>query len=270
MRRAHIIKAYKMTNSNVLNSILTLAGVKGGAYSQAAAVSDIQRAAYNAITAGNTRPFEETKTLMPKGLVIDKDLTAQNGGVKMYKYANNLQGVTLAALITAAVESRAFFESLKDNNGKLNKVLKAADFTLATSYAESVATKFNGAINTGIDALKTARDVSSEKTKATKAAKTQAAEVEAHQAAEVSKAAEVLKAADTLTISEFLTAIKGGDKKALATAQMITLALDVYMSTQANKAAAADKADADKAANAIATQKRTAKNRTINAELLAA
>lgn len=237
-------------NTQALNSVLTFAGVKGGNYSQLAAAADITRAAYLAITAGNTRNFDDTKAAIPKGLVIDKELTALNGNVKSFKYANNMQGIVLSALITAAAESRAYFESLKNNQGKLNKKLNTEDLQKGADYAAAVSADFVTACENGLKALKVTRDLASEKTKATKAEKATAAAVVAENAAIEAAKADEAAAANTLTITDFLQAIKGGDKKAIAMAQTIAAALENYQAVQSEKAAAAVNAKAAKAAKA--------------------
>lgn len=215
-----------MQKTQLLNSVLTLAGVKGD-YALTAAVQSINTAAYHAIVDGNTRPFDETKAALPKGTTKDGNL------------ANNQQGLVLGALLTAAKTSRGFFEQLHDNGGKLNKKLTADDKTLAVQYANGISDSFLNAYSLGLSGMKATRAAAAEKTKATKAeAAESAAKVEAIKAEEA-RIAEESKAADTFLISDLLMLIKGGNPEALEVATLISNALAQHKLGKANKAAAA-------------------------------
>lgn len=211
-----------MTNTQSLPAVLAFAGVKG-AHAKISAVDSIKAATLHAITDGNSRPFDDTKTALNKGVTKDGE------------YANNLQGVVLAAVITAAVSARQYFETLHtDTKGGFSKKLDAQDKLLAFDYANSIAQAFDSACTFGLQGLTDARAISSAKTKATKEAKAATTNAAELKTLEAEKQAETVRLADTVTISEFLSAIKKGDKKALIMAHNITLALEAYTISQAN------------------------------------
>jgi hypothetical protein len=209
-----------------LNSVLTLAGVKGE-HSLIAAVQSINAAALHNITDGNTRPFDETKAALTKGVTKSGEL------------ANNQQGLVLGALLTAAKSARTYFEQLHDNgDGKLNKKLTADDKILAANYANGISDAFLAHYNGGLSQMKEKRAEAAAKTKETKQAAAKSAELTEAIKAEESRLQAEKAAADTLTISEFLTAIKSGDADALAMAENIAAALSAFKLGKANKAAA--------------------------------
>lgn len=213
-----------MSNNQILNSALVLAGVKGD-YALHAAVNEVKTAALHAITDGNTRPFDETKSALTKGVT------------KEGNFALNNQGVVLAALINSAVSSRKFYEQLHDNNGKLNKKLTAEDKAAAVNFSENIAHDFSVFVVDGLNILKTNRKAAADKTKATKeaaAVETKAAEVKKEAAAAV--IAEKIKN-DTFVMADFLKAIKGGNIQALDNAALIVEAVNAYNLQQASKAA---------------------------------
>jgi hypothetical protein len=227
----------KPTNK-YFNSVVTIAGVKG-AYSLQAAINDIYNGSLHAIIDGNSRPFDDTRAVLSKGVT--------KGG----EYASNNQGVVLSALITAQKFSRDYYEALHLDTVKNNftKKLSADDKKIALDYANGISEKFGEALTQGFESLTAARKLASDKTKATK----QANETEAAETSKKAEAAEAeaqkLKSADTLTISEFLTQVKKGDKKALAMAQVIAAALEAYNTSKANTQHAKN---ARKAAQALA------------------
>lgn len=211
-------------NTQTINSVIALAGVKGS-HLLTAAVQGINSAAYHAIVDGNTRPFDETKQAIPKG-------TTKEGN-----FANNQQGLVLSALISAAITSREYFVALHTNGNKLDKKLTAEDKALAQQYANSISEQFLSSYNLGAASLKASKAEASAKTQATKAAKAESEAttnaIKEQQARIASEAA----AADSLTVSDFLKAIKGGNVEALQTAELISNALNAYKLNQANKAA---------------------------------
>ncbi len=273
-----------MTNiisNQAMNGVITFAGVKGD-FSKLSAKNDILTASLHSIIDGNSRPFDDTKQAIPKGLVIDKEASqhaiglSKTGNVKAYKYASNMQGVVLAAIIAAAKTSRMHYEALhlngvnSKNLPKYDKKLSAADKDQAAQHAAQIAADFILFCDNGAANLTASKNQAADKTKATKAEK--AAAIESAAASEQA-AAEVIAqkaAADTLTISEFLANIKGGNSDALALALLVSNALSAYNKAQSDKQAAAVVSATNKAAAAIDTQKRAKANKQVVQKELAA
>ena len=253
-----------MTNTiHALVAHLLTGTLNGSSLSSEASTNETAFAINNAIAHGNTRPIVDTVHKLNTELVkLDAQIKPMAEAEK--KAFSNLSPSQSTAVKAAAKRSKflianavSFLETLptitKEHfnsyhaaaNGKLTKQLSNSDLSAINDISYNLAQKYAKIINDLGNAydenLRAAGDLRKEKTQATIEAKKEASKIEATinakktKIAEAAEAAEAAKtAANTLTISDFLTAIKHGDKNALAMAQTIGAALQAYQTSKAN------------------------------------